>query len=335
MIMPCTNGGKNMRQLYSNCLEVAKQITDTYRNFWWAAKDAVNKGTPPPPPVPDYSEATRESILSDIESLPARKTIEAAAKMGGYGSITIGGRTVDYDFRGISDLDQQVTDLTAAGRSAETMAGIALNIQKKYGADFASEALKRIEETDPVGFKVRKRLAEMTLAELEKGSSLSDSEVRFAEQSFRRATAARGGSMLGTSGAIQEALSQYNMGRQLLGDRMNMARSYVGMPQTAQMGQVAGAQQGAAPFMPNNFRPGLGINPNAQALGAQFASNVYGTQAGIYGAQLANQSDPFGAVLGGIAGIGMTAAGGALAGGLNPGMNWKEGVGSAFFGGKS
>jgi len=298
--------------MYQQCLDKAKKITESYRNRFWAASDAVNKGTPPPPAAPDYAEANREGILTDIESLPARKAIEAAAKMGGHGSITLGGRTVDYDFRGISDLDQQVTELEAQRRSADTMAQTALDIQKKYGADFTDQALKRIEESDPVGFKVRKRLAEITLAELEKGTSLSEEEKKFAEQAFRRSSAARGGPMLGTSPSMQETLSQYNMGRRLLGERMNMARSYVGMPQTAQFGQVSGAQQGAAPFMAQRMGAGIGLNANAGAMGTQFASNVYGTQAQIYGTQMQNQgSDPFGAVLGGVASI---ATGGAMAG---------------------
>jgi len=300
--------------MYEQCLNIAKKITESYRNKWWAAADAVNKGTPPPPATPNYAEANREGIIADVESLPARKAIEAAAKMGGHGQVTIGDRTIDYDFRGISDLDQQVGNLEGFSRSADTMAQTALDIQKKYGAQFADEALKRIEESDPTGFKVRKRLAEMTLAELEKGTQLSDEEVRVAEQTFRRSATARGGSMLGTAPAMQETLSQYNMGRRLLGDRMNMARAYMGMPQTAQFGQVSGAQQGAAPLMGQQLQQGMGVNPNAGALGTGFASNIYSTQASIYGTQMANQSDPFGAVLGGVAKIGMTGLAGGLGG---------------------
>jgi hypothetical protein len=144
--------------------------------------------------------------------------------------------------------------------------------------------------------------------------SLTDEEQRFAEQSFRRASAARGGPMLGDASAIGEAFQEFGMGRNLLNQRMNMAARYTGMPQTAQFGQTAGAQQGAAPFMPSGLQLGLGINPNAGAQGAGFASNVYGTQGGIYGAQLSNQSDPFGSILGGIAGIGMQALGGGIGG---------------------
>jgi len=321
--------------MYNKLLEIAKGITDSYRERYWAAADAVNKGTPPPPAAPNYAEANREGIMADIRTLPARKAIEAAAKMGGHGSITVGGETISYDFRGISDLDQQVTNLEAYRQSADSMAQTALDIQKKYGADFADQALKRIEESDPVGFKVRRRLAEMTLSELEKGTQLSDEEVKFAEQAFRRSSAARGGPMLGTAPAIQETLSQYNMGRQLLTQRMNMARSYVGQPQTAQFGQVAGAQQGAAPMMGQGLGAGIGLNANAGAQATSFASNIFGTQAQIYGTQMANQSDPFGAVLGGVASIGMAGLtggiGSSIAGAAGAGK-FAQGFGGALMG---
>ena len=318
--------------MYQQCLDIAKKITESYRNRWWAASDAVNKGTPAPPPVPDYAAANREAVVADLETLPARKAIEAAALMGGSGSVTVGDKTIGYDFQGISELDQQVTHLEGQRRSAETMAQTALDIQKKYGAEFTDQALKRIEESDPVGFKVRKRLGEMTLAELEKGTQLSDEEIKFAEQAFRRSSAARGGPMLGTAPAIQETLAQYNMGRQLLGQRMNMARAYMGMPQTGQFGQISGAQQGAAPFMAQQLQRGIGVDPNAGAMGAQFASNIFGTQSSIYGAQLQNQSDPWGAVLGSVAKIGLTGLTGGLGGALSKTGTFRGGMASAWGG---
>ena len=299
--------------MYQYCIELAKQITQSYSDRFWGAKDAVNKGgTPAPPPTPDYAASTRAGILADVETLPARKQIEAASRAGTAGTAMIGDTEVVFDFTGIGDLDQQTTLLEGQRRSADTMAQVALDIQKKYGADFLDQSLKRIEQSDPTGTKVRKRLAEITLAELEKGTQLSDEEVRFAEQAFRRSSTARGGSQIGTAPAIQETLAQYNMGRQLLGQRMNMARSYMGMPQTGQLSQVAGAQQGAAPFMAQQLQQGIGQNANAMAAGAGFATNVYGTQANIYGTQMANRSDPMATVLGGLAGAAMGPIGGAL-----------------------
>jgi hypothetical protein len=319
--------------MYQHCLELAKQITESYRKKFWAAADAVCKGTPPPPVVPDYAASTRAGILADVETLPARKQIEAAARAGTAGTTMIGDKSIDFDFTGIGDLDQQVTLLEGQRRSADTMAQVALDIQKKYGADFLDQSLKRIEQSDPTGTKVRKRLAEITLAELDKGMQLSDEEIRFAEQAFRRSSTARGASQIGTAPAIQETLAQYNMGRQLLGQRMNMARSYMGMPQTAQFGQIAGSQQGAAPFMAQQLQQGIGQNAGAGAAGAGFATNVYSTQASIYGTQMANRSDPMGTILGGLASVGMTAATGGIGGAL-AGTGIRAGIGSAFFGNK-
>ena len=77
--------------MYQQCLDRAKKITESYRKRWWAAADAVNKGTPPPPAAPDYASANREGIIADVESLPARKAIEAAAGWvvrGLYQSVT-------------------------------------------------------------------------------------------------------------------------------------------------------------------------------------------------------------------------------------------------------
>tara|TARA_R100001530_G_scaffold95239_5_gene66206 strand:- start:6084 stop:7079 length:996 start_codon:yes stop_codon:yes gene_type:complete len=319
-------GENNMNELYLECLGKAESLVASYRNRYWAATDAVcGASSPPPPPPPDYGEATREGILADIESLPARKEIEAAAKMGQKGAVQVGDQSIDYDFTGIGDLDQQVTELQARRESADSMATMALDIQKRYGGEFLDEALGQIEKSDPVGFQVRQKLADKTLEQLEAGMTLTDEEQRFAQQSFRKASAARGGPMLGDAAAVGEMFQEFGMGRNLMNQRMNMARSYVGMPQTAQFGQTAGAQQGAAPFMPSGLQMGLGINPNAAATSAGFASNVYGTQGQIYGAQLANQSDPFGAILGGIAGMGMTALGGGIGGGM-------AGVKQAFLG---
>ena len=312
-----------MKKQYLECLRLASGIVAKYRDKYHAAADAVAKGDSPPdpPPAPDYSAANREAVFADIESLPARKEIEAAAKMGGAGSVTFGGRTMRYDFRGISDLDQQTTELQARRQSSDAMAEMALDIQRKYGNQFVDQALQQIERSDPVGAEVRKKLASKTLEQLEAGMSLTDEEQRFAQQAFRRASAARGGPMLGDAPAISEAFAEFGVGRNLLGQRMNMAARYVGMPQTAQFGQASGAQGGAAMFAPSGLGAGIGINPNAGAMGTQFAANVYGTQANIFGTQSKNwmyqrENDPWGNILGGLSGMGLQAAGGMAGGAL-------------------
>jgi hypothetical protein len=67
-------------------------------------------------------------------------------------------------------------------------------------------------------------------------------------------------------------------------------------------------------------------------MGSQFAANTYGTAGQIYGAQLQHGGDPFGNILGGIAGMGMTALGGGIGGALSAGGSFMGGVGQAFRG---
>ena len=54
---------------------------------------------------------------------------------------------------------------------------------------------------------------------------------------------------------------------------------------------------------------------NAGQQGSQFAGNIFGTQAQMYGTQMANQgSSPFGAILGGVLGAAVPGIGSALGG---------------------
>jgi hypothetical protein len=77
----------------------------------------------------------------------------------------------------------------------------------------------------------------------------------------------------------------------------NLSNYALATPISAQFQNLQGAQQGATPFQPV-YVGGIGQNPNAGAQGAQFAQSIYGTQAGIYGTQMANQSNPLGTIAG-------------------------------------
>ena len=48
---------------------------------------------------------------------------------------------------------------------------------------------------------------------------------------------------------------------------------------------MAGLQQGASPFTMPQMARGIGLDPNAAALGSQFAGNVFGTQAQMWQTQ--------------------------------------------------
>jgi len=97
--------------------------------------------------------------------------------------------------------------------------------------------------------------------------------------------------------------------------RLSNLQSYVlGAPISSSFQSLQGAQQGAAPYSPI-MAQGIGQNANAGQQSAQFAGNIFGTQAQMYGTQMANQgSSPLGSILGGVLGAAVPGIGGALGG---------------------
>ncbi|PAW75175.1 MAG: hypothetical protein B9S38_02495 [Verrucomicrobiia bacterium Tous-C4TDCM] len=94
----------------------------------------------------------------------------------------------------------------------------------------------------------------------------------------------------------------------------NASSVALGAPITNQFGSLGGAQQGAVGFTPTNFQPGQTTNPNAGALGANFAQGNFGTQANMWGqrANIAAQGNPWMSLLGNAAGAATGAATAAL-----------------------
>ena len=279
---------------------IKKHLPSSIANTIWGSAISFYKGTPPPPP--DYSQSTREGILADIETLPARKVIEAAAKAGTAGQVSVGGRDIQFDFSGAGDIEQQAIDLEAQRQAADTLAQVALDVQREYGGEFSQLAKENLKATDPDRYAAQEELRRQMLAELQAGRDLTDQQSRNVEQSVRGAQSARG-NVLGPANIAQEALAKFDVGEKLRQQRLANVQSYMhGAPMVSQFSQLQGAQQGAAPFMPQPMQSGLGVNPNAGAQAMQFAAQNYGTQ--VRG--MANQSNPW------MTGLGFV--GGALGG---------------------
>ena len=192
------------------------------------------------------------------------------------------------------------------------MAQVALDIQGEYGPQFAAQQKEQLLATDPDRYAAQEQLGQQMLSELQAGRELTDQQRQNVEQGVRGAQVARG-NVYGPANVAQEALAKFDVGEKLRQQRMGNVQSYLqGMPIAAQFGQLQGAQQGAAPFMPQQLQPGIGVNPNAGAQGMQFASQNYGT----YVRGMANQSNPW------MTGLGFV--GGALGGGYlgQIGKNW-------------
>lgn len=267
--------------------------------------------SPDPPPAPDYASAAAAGVTADIDSLPIRRQIEAAAASGGKYTDPATGKVYDFTGTGNAEMD---------AAHAERMAQAMKDIQEKFGPDFIKNALDQEKLADPTGVAMRQKLADLIntqsgqtvdtstnealqrqiRADLDAGGNLSDDVRREVEQEVLRNQTATG-NVSGNSAmfsramemgneatrrrtlAQQKALAfltsgatpqdvEYRRGQQNMG---NMGSFLSGQTPEAQFGQLSGASQGAAPFVPakplsNN------VNPVAGPAATNFAQQNYG-----------------------------------------------------------
>lgn len=282
---------------------------------------------PKPPKPPDVAGATRAGYEAEIESLPVRKLIESAATMGTSVTYTdMNGNEKTVDFTGFGDIDQTRQQLEFFAESADTLAEAQISTQEKFGDRFIAQRIKELEQSDPLGTKVRKMLGEEAVKDLEAGYGLGDELKNQVEQNVRGAQAARG-NILGDAAGQAEAFALGDAGIRLRQQRLANAASFLsGVTPVAQFGAISGAQQGAAAFNPMGIQKGAGINPNAGAMGQQFAMNSYQQQS--QNAFNAAEMNPWNTVLGAAAG----AATGGLMGGIGSlakGKGFGRGFGNA------
>lgn len=229
------------------------------------------------PDAPDYAAANREGIMTDIETLPLRKLIERAAKLGLKATYKDPrtGKDVTSDFSGIGDIDFARANLKFSEESSDKMAQVMLGLQEKYGSQFIAQRLKELEQSDPTGFALRQKLGKTVSEDLDRGYKLAPGMAAEVEQSERAAQAARG-NILGPSSGAAEAMQTGNAAFRMYQQRLANAASFLsGTTPVAQFGQIAGAQQGAAPMMGAGIQQGIGQNPNAGAMGYNAAQWGY------------------------------------------------------------
>jgi hypothetical protein len=163
----------------------------SYTALFWIANVRYGgspPSPPPPPPPPDYAAANRAGVLADVETLGAKKAIEQAAKLGGTalgfgittktdskGGVTYyqtfdedGKRLANprqvtqqeavIDFRGKSDVDVAKAQADFQRAEQKANAQSALDLQKQYGTQFATEARNQLQAIDPTGFANRELL---------------------------------------------------------------------------------------------------------------------------------------------------------------------------------
>lgn len=245
------------------------------------------------PDPPNYAEATREGILTDIETLPLRRSIEQAAKFGvkiEYKDPSTG-EMKTADFSGMGDVDMSRKLLEFGVESSDKLAAAQLEQSQKYGLDYIAQRRKELEAADPEGFAIREKLGTSVLDDLMAGKTL-DAATRGEVIETERAGQAARGNILGSSSAAAEGMEVGNAGYRLWQQRLANAASFLGgTTPTAQFSGLAGAQTGASPFNPQGAASGTTINPQAGAQGWQaatqtwqmnFAKNAYEQQNNVW-----------------------------------------------------
>lgn len=285
-----------------------------------------------PPPPPDQVEATRAAYDADIQSLPARKKIEAGAKMGKLVTWKDrNGLEHTSDFRGFGDIDQSREELDFLFETAHKSAEEQLAIQKEFGGQYVEQRLKELEQSDPIGHAVRQQMGEMAKADLDAGYDLDEGLRNQVTQGVRGAQAARG-NILGNAPAAAEGFAVGDAAIRLRQQRLSNAASFLsGIAPVAQFGAISGAQQGASPFAPLGIQQGIGGNPNAGAQGLSFAANNYNTASA--NARASQENSIGGTLLGAAGGIAMGALTGGIGGALAQSTNmFTRGAGVAMGG---
>ncbi len=265
----------------------------------------MGSSTPPAPPPPDYAKANREGILTDVETLPVRRQIDIAARMGKSGTYTLDGKEYEYDFAGMSDLDYGRQQRDYQRETADLAAQDFLEIQEKYGTQFLETSREQLKASDPIGFALRENMGKEVTKQLAMGGAATDDELRQVQQRVR-ANQSRLGNTRGVAAGVQEVMGQTQYQNQRQQQRLGNAGSFLaGTNPLSQFGQLRGAQAGAAPYSPIGTGGTIGVNANAGQLGAQFAQQSFGTQANIYNTQMSNQqANPWMQGLGLVAGAG-------------------------------
>ncbi len=253
------------------------------------------------PPAPDYAGANREAILTDLETLPQRLKTQQEAELG------IG------QFKGLGQKAQLQQMLDLYQQSAPAIAQQQIDLEKQLGPERIALARQELQQADPNRFALSEAFNKQALSDLSLGDQLSSDQMRNIQQQTRMAQTARG-NIMGVNPSIQEAFAQSQYGQQLKAQRQGIAAQALGLGgANNQFATIQGAQQGATQYNP--VAPGLpfGVNPNAGAMGAQFAAQNYGIASQNWATQL-NQPNPWMTGLGMAAGLGGQLGGAALMG---------------------
>lgn len=159
--------------------------------------------------APDMAAANREAVMAQSETYPLLRQIEAAARLGTKGSYVdpSTGKTRNYDFSGISDIDVTRETARALAQMAPELTGIQLETSRRFGTDIAKQRRAELEAADPE----RYRLYDQFLRGLQGEDANAPSRISAPE--LERVANAPDMADTGTTADIRSALE-----RQILGE---------------------------------------------------------------------------------------------------------------------
>lgn len=136
---------------------------------------------PAAPPPPDYSQATREGITTDISTLPLRAQIQQAARLGtvlNYIDPSTGEqKTADFTGLGDATYAQQAADL--ASQQNATQAQQQLKLRQELGVANVEQTNKELQAADPTAYKTRQTLEQQILDQLGDKADVISPDSRF------------------------------------------------------------------------------------------------------------------------------------------------------------
>lgn len=272
------------------------------------------------PAPPDYKAAARAGVIADAETLPFRRYVDAAARLGRSGTYQLDGKDYSFDFTGVGDADlaafQRRIDKENALGTAETLA----TLQDRFGVRLAQQSREQLKAADPIGFALREQMGTLLTNDLAAGSRLTGDQRRQVQQRVRGSQTARGNTF-GSAPAIDEVLALTGFGENLKQQRVANASAFLNGPTPqSQFGSLPNV-----PFVPSSTR-GLTLDPNAGANSTQFASNAYSAYTSAYSAAQSAKSSPWLQGLGIVGGIAVNAltagAFGQIQSALGGGATW-------------
>lgn len=193
--------------------------------------------------VPDPAKGYVAGILADLEALPWRRMIEAAAQTGEAVDVQIPGQKgpLHLDFAGLGEADYQ-------RQYGDAIARAMLELQREKGPEFVQQRLRELEQSDPEGFAMRQRLWEsiqndlaqaknadrpaaeelqrLIMGELEQAGTLDPKTAQAISQGVLGQQTARG-NYLGNAATSEEAMTLADASERQRAQRQQAALAFL------------------------------------------------------------------------------------------------------------